>query len=454
MARSYSEKIGCISEAEENGSIPNSPALHWCTDGEGHKFFRLDLDLPALFMLSEPVSRFKAYRQYVIPLAEERKYYADFAMIPAYFGNFNRMTCIDLYGDQAAAFFAAGSRPLGGPKEIFWRFEPSGSVPAQFSSMNFVLKWSSREGELPESFSSVLSLYFQYAFWVLPGRGFASNAHLIHSRDNISRIMKVAKSLYIVREIGEVHVERIAPYYSAQVQKAGMDVITNSGEVRRVSAYLSKDVAERLRAHDSGAGGTLINGVVYEFKDKVPRAQGGLGMLSVVEDFIPTDYDLFRTLAGMSASEMFRRNTATMGEIGNCDELKRRIAWRYRRYIRNAEVEGTLLSRIDRPVEYLVDSLFPILIRDGDRVSLLHPIILSALLSLGLEKVIEQHEAGALIAFVHLLQKMRTEKPVRLRFSEEAQLFKCMGVDFSVLLRAAYSAFCGIQISRLLAEYF
>ena len=280
MAKSYAEGISSIAAAAGDATAPNNPRLHWCKDADGRRFFRLDLDLPALFMLSEPVSRFKAYRQYVVPIAEETKYYADLALIPAYFGNFNRMTCIDLYGDQAAAIFAAGSRPLQGEQKIFWRFEPSAPSPAQLSSLNFVLKWSSQEKELPDSISSALALYFQYSFWVVPKRGFACGAHIIHSRDNISRIMKVAKGLYIVRRIGEVHPERIAPYHTSLVQKVEMDVVSGSGEVRPISTYMAKDVVERLTSQGPSNTDIIINGAIFEFKDKVDRPGGGLTLCS------------------------------------------------------------------------------------------------------------------------------------------------------------------------------
>jgi hypothetical protein len=453
MAKSYAEKIGAISAVTENSSFPNYPNLHWCADGEGHRFFRLDFDLPALFSLSEPVSRFKAYRQYVIPISEEKKFYADFAMIPAYNSNMNRLTCIDLYGDQAATFFAAGSRPLQGADKVCWRFDPSSSSQAQFSSMNFILKWGAVEAQVPEAVSSAVSMYFQFAFWVLPRPGFASNAHLIHSRDNISRIMKVAKSLYIVRKIGEVHPERIAPYYTTLVQKVDMEVITNSGDVRPFSAYLAKDVVESLNSHNQGNKGLLINGVVYEFKDRVQRPGSSFGMLSVVEDFLPTDYDLFRTLVSLTASDMFQSNGATLGLIGRVEDLERCVGEKYGQYMRNVEIEGTLLSRLEHPIDYQVDSLFPLLIRTGAQVIFVHPLVISALLKLRLASVLEKHETPVIAAFVSLTQRMKTEKPSRLRFTAEAELFKGLGIDFAELLPVAYSVFCGIQISRVLADY-
>jgi hypothetical protein len=453
MAKSYADSINAISAATEAGRVANNPSLHWCSDGQGRKFFRLDLDLPALFMLSEPVSRFKAYRQYVIPIDAERQYYANLALIPAYFGNFNRMTCIDLYGDEAAAFFAADSRPLQGSQEVFWRFEPSSPSPSQLSSLNFVLKWSAHERELTESVRAAMSLYFQHAFWVLPRRGFACNAHIIHSRDNISRIMKVAKSLYIVRSIGQVHPERIAPYHTSLVQKVKVDVVTNSGDVRQISTYLAKDVVERLTSQSPGENNTMINGVIYEFKDKVARPDHGLSMLSVVEDFLPTDYDLFRTLSGLSAYEIFRADQGTFGGIGTVEDLRKRISLKYRRYAPEVEIAGTLLSRTERPVEYLIDSLYPVLIQEEGEVFFVHPIFLSVLLKLGLDRRLDDHDSTMLVNLIRLVQKMQTEKPIRLRFSEEAGYFKGLGIDFSQLLPAAYSAFCGIQVSRLLDDY-
>jgi len=452
MAKSYAEGIESISAEARGEAAPNNSLLHWCKDEAGRTFFRLDFDLPAIFMLSEPVSRFRAYRQYVVPISEESSYYASMALIPAYIGNFNRITCIDLYGDQAAAFFSAGSRPLQHDQKTFWRFEPSDGSPAQISSLNFVLKWNSVERELPDTLCSALELYFKLAFWVQPLRGFSCNAHLIHSRDNISRIMKVSKGLYIVREVGEVHPERIAPYYTALVQKVRLDSMTDSGVVWHSAAYMAKDVVERLTS-DGPATNKVVNGTIFEFKDKVPRHGGSLSMLSVVDDFLPTDYDMFSTLAGLTASEAFRADPQTLGEIGTCDGLYTNIARRFSFYAREAPIEGTLFSKIERPVEFLVDKLFPVLVRDKEKLFFVHPLIMSGLLRLRLARVIENQEKDLLIAFLRLLQMMRTEKPLRLRFTREAESFKGAGVDFSDLLPVLHSCFCGIEISRWLDRF-
>jgi hypothetical protein len=454
MAKSYRENITAISNTMDASPLGSMPSLHWYSDEAGRLFFRVNLDLPALFVLSEPVSRFQAYRQYVMRLDEERSYYADLALIPCYFGNFNRITCVDLYGSQAAKYFAPEARPLEGGHEVVWRLDPPSSTPAQFSSMNFVLKWASRDTEVSDTVRAVLSRYFQFSFWMTPKPGFTSNAHIIHSRDNISRIMKVAKSLYVVRKVGEPHPERISPYHTAIVQDVELGVVNRGGRFMTFSTYLAKDIVERLQSEaDPSKGNLMINGLVYEFKDKVVRHSGSLSLLSVIADFLPTDHELFTSLVGLSATELFEENRETFGEIGTTEALRERIAERYRLYSPRIEFASTLLSKMDNPFDYLVDSLFPLLVRKDGRVYFVHPIILSALIKLGIEDVIDRSDSTTLVTFIQLLQKMRDQKPARLRFTDEAEHFSKMGVDFARLLPVLYSAFCGIRVSRLMSEF-
>lgn len=451
VAKSYRDNLSAFST-----KTGNHPSLRWYDDDSGHLFFRLDLNLPALFILSEPLSRFQAYKRYVIPIDAERKFYAGLALIPAYFANLNRISCINLWGTQAASFFAPYSRPLKGEEDVVWRLDPPVSNPAQLSSMNFVLKNGAIESEIPSPVKSALSDYFRYAFWSFPKPGFACNAHIIHTRDNINHILKVAKSIYLIKTIHDVRVERIAPYYSAYVQRVDLEVVNRSGQLNTFWTYVAKDVVEKIDEEigSGNYGRLLINGLVYRFKDKVQRASPGLSLLSVASDFLPIDIEFFKTLAGLAAAERFHLDPETFGPIGSVSELRAEVERRYDHYARHIPYMGTLFDRLERPFEYVIDELFPIVVQDGQLAFFVHPIILSALLSLGKEDVIRDRDAISLVKFVKLLEKMRTSVAMRLRLTDEWEYFRTMGIDFSDLSRALFSCFYWIRLSKFLDECF
>ncbi len=452
MAKSYRENLVAFSKRAET-----CPNLQWYEDAFGPLFFRLDLDLPSLFILSEPLSRFKAYKRYIVPIDSERSFYADLGIIPVYFANLNRVSCVNLWGSQAFGFFAPYSQPLRGDEDVIWRLDPVADNPAQLSSMNFILKQGATENEAHDVIKAALSDYFRYAFWSFPRPGFACCAHIIHSRENINHILKVAKSVYVIKDIHEPHVEWLAPYYNAWVQRVELEVYNRSGGSKAFWAYMAKDVVQKIESERRSRkpSDILINGLIYGFKDKVQRPTGGLRLLSVVADFLPTDVELFKTLAGLSASERFC-NTGTLGSVGYISELSAEVSRRYRPFVRRASYEASFFDILGSPIEYIIDELYPMLVHEQGQVFFVHPIILSALLELNQESIIEDRDTSALVKFIRLLEKCRSEGQElwTLRFTDEAEYFKKRGVDFSDLRRVSLSALRGIQLSKLMSECF
>jgi len=451
MAKSYRENLYALSKTDAE-----NPHLHWYENHSGHLSFRVNLDMPALFILSEPISRFKAYKQYIVPIDEERRFYADLGLIPAYFANLNRISCINLWGTQASSFFAPYSQPLMGEEDVFWRLDPEMSGPAQFSSMNFILKQKSTENEIPASIRNALSDYFRYAFWSFPRPGFGCSAHIIHSRETIKHILKVAKGLYFINKIHEPRIERLAPYYSTWVQRVELGTVNRRGELRTFWTYVARDVVQKIKDEvaEGDCGKIVINGLVYEFKDKVDRPLGGLSLLSVVADFLPSDVDLLKSLAGLSALERFHIDTETLGSIGSVRDFRVEVENRYRYFERRIPYATSLFDKVGRPFKFIIDELFPLLVDDDQFVYFVHPIVLSVLLKLGMESIIQKKDTVALVSFIRLLEKLRAEKKGRLRLTDEAEYFRKSGIDFSALLGVLVSTICWIKLSKLLCKYF
>ena len=265
MADSYINNLKVLST--KAGDCSN---LQWYTDIAEPLFFRFDIDLPAFFLLSEPLSRFQAYKQYIVPMSAEHKFYANLGIIPAYFANMNRISCVKLWGNQALEFFAPYSQPLKEENESVWQFGIGVDNPAKFSSLNFVLRNGAPEADVPDYIKTALSDYFQYAFWSFPKKGFGSCAHIIHSRETINHILKVAKGLYLVKYIHEARLERLGPYYYGWVQKVELETFNRQGEPIVFSVYMAKDVVRKIwmEIDSEKKSDLLLNGLIYDFRAK------------------------------------------------------------------------------------------------------------------------------------------------------------------------------------------
>ncbi len=145
MAESYMNNLKALLA---NADL--SSALRCYRDNSTPVFFRFNMQLPAFFLLSEPLSRFQAFKQYVVPMNDEHKFYASLGIIPVYFANLNRISCLKLWGNQAIGFFTPYSQPLRQQNESIWQFGIGTDNPSEFSSLNFVLRNGADERKVPD----------------------------------------------------------------------------------------------------------------------------------------------------------------------------------------------------------------------------------------------------------------------------------------------------------------
>jgi hypothetical protein len=431
--------------------------LQWYTDNAEPLFFRFDIDMPAFFLLSEPLSRFQAYKQYIVPMSEEHKFYANLGIIPAYFANLNRISCVKLWGNQALGFFAPYSQPLRGENESVWQFGTGLDNPAKFSSLNFVLRNGATEADVPDYVRTALSDYFQYAFWSFPKKGFGSCAHIIHSRETINHILKVAKGLYLVKYINEARLERLGPYYYGWVQKVELETFNRQGESIVFSVYMAKDIVRKIwmEMDSEKKSDLLLNGLIYDFRAKDHGPNEKLKLLSVAAGFMPDDIELIKTLTCLCAAEKFRFDQETLGHIGTIDSVRYDVSHKYSHFARSIEYSTSILGSVESPLDYLIEELYPIVVQDGQEVYFVHPIILSALSALDRVDSIKEKNKTILVNFIRLLEKLKLEKEFQtLRFTDEAEYFKKIGVDFSSLCSVLRLAFKNIILSKLLNEFF
>jgi len=319
--------------------------------------------------------------------------------------------------------------------------------------MNFFLKRGAIEGKLPPSFKDALSAYFRFAFWSKPKLGFTCSPQIIHSRENVSHVLKVSKEVYLIRKIHEPKIEELAPGISPHVQRVEFEVQMSDGNFKEAFAYVAKDVAHSIQEHlTSQSRGVLINGLIYALEGKFEGPNGyGLNLLSVVADFLLSREDLLKTIVGLSAAEGFL-HSRTCGTIGSLEELRSAVYRRMTAYAQRMP-GGSQVSTNISSLDQIFDQLFPIVIHDDKSAFFVHPIILSALLKLRLEHVVTDHDSTTLIDFVRLLEILRTGGKINY-FGEEIAHFRKLGVTMSELLPVLISSLDTIRLSGLLYEYF
>jgi hypothetical protein len=452
MAENYAHSLNTLF-----GKAESCPNLQWFAENSNPLFFRFDVGLPAFFLISEPLSRFHAYKQYILPINEEHKFYAGLGIIPAYFANLNRITCVKLWGDQALGFFAPYSQPMRNENESIWQFGTGTDNPAKFSSLNFVLRNGATETDVSDSIRAYLSDYFQYAFWSFPKKGFGSCAHIIHSRENINHILKVAKGVYLVKYIHEASQERLGPYYYGWVQKVDLETFNRQGEPITFQVYMARDVIPKIWEEIAlqKRSQLIVNGLIYDFRTKSQDSGGKLRLLSVTAGFMPTDVELLKTLACFYAVERFHFDPETLGHIGTIDQLELEVKHRCAPFARRTDYASSILAQVERPLEYMIDELYPILVREKQEVFFVHPTIISALTALNGDMFMKSDNKTTLVNFIRLLEKCKSAREFQtLRFTDEAGYFKKMGVEFSSLWNTLRLAFGSIILSKLLNECF
>lgn len=420
-------------------------------------FFRFSIEQPAFFMLSEPLSRFQACKQYSIPVNDEHKFYASLGIIPVYFANLNRITCLKLWGNQAVGYFTPYSQPLRQQNESIWQFGVGTANPSEFSSLNFVLRNGADERKVPDPVRNAILTYFQYGYWSFPKKGFGSSAHVIHSRENINHVLKVTKGIYILKYIHEARKERLAPDYWGWVQRVELQGFNFRGEPVLLSVYMPVDVVKELwnEIEEEKKSNLIINGLIYDFRAKSHDESEKLRLLSVTAGFMEDNIELIKTLIGYCASEKFYTNRETLGLICTISQLESYIHYMQTPFSRKMTQTCTMLGMVDQPIQYMVDELYPMIVQKEKNLFFVHPAILGALTALGQYDFLRDRNKDILVNFISLLEQFKKSRELSvLRFTDEAEYFKKIGVDFSSLCTALRLSLKTVTLSKLLNTFF
>ena len=433
------------------------PSLLW-ENTDDPRFFKHNLKIPSINVLSEPLSRFREYKRVSVPISSIGQYHAPQGLIPCYSFNLNIMTCLKLWGSQAEDFFTPYAEPFRGEELAYYRFDPDRIRPPQFSSMNFILKNRGRLNSISAEMEKIVLKYFKYAFWSFPKSGFSCSPHIIHTNERIRRIFKVAKSLYVIKKIDRPRQEELSPGNWIWVQRVQLEV-PGTKNTNRFWTYVAKDVIDKIEEEREGSRNLLINGLIYELKDRHHRyPDPGLRLLSVVSDFIPGEYEIYTTLLGLCAERNYRFSNNVFSDIGDVKSLHRAVESSYRRHTRNVQFSDSFFSRLGRPLDHIIDELHPILIVHDERVFFIPPSVISALLQLDLDYLILEKDNDIfwdIMRFLNRIGMPMTQSELNnLHRSEYFTPFKELDVIYEDFWDAMYSAFCTILLSKKYRDCF
>ncbi len=444
LASDYEERINCFSNS------PNSPylRLRW---NERKNSFRYNSDLPAILYISKSLSRFGKMLPYVVPVGQKRSYFAAHGMRPAYFFNLNRICCLELWGQRAADVFSPTSRPFLEGDEITRYYDTNRGNPLQFSSLNFVLGWGAPDVPAMPEVRKIVADYFNYAFWSFPKPGFSSNAHIFYSHDDVHSIIKVAKGIYRVRGIGKKRSERLAPDHYRYLRRADLEIVSKK-TCPVISPIISDDIAQEISDGYTDCKNVLINGLIYDYSDKV-HPSGGLKLLSVISEFLPTNSELIKTLAGISASETFRHNESSCGLIGSFRDLKKDVCRRYAPYGRLAFTSTSMSDALGRGLDSIIEDLFPIIIQHEDDIYYIHPMIVCGLLELELKEVLRTKDKLAFVNFVKVLSNLQNSGDA-CPISHETEFFRSYRIRYTDLFQTAGLVLRGLMLFKAIDKYF
>jgi len=441
MYRNYRNKLEGFNEITT--SLPNPPSLDWRYDRNGQPlFFRMEFNTPLHFMLSHPISRFKAPEDYPIRRGDHTLC-LKLAIVPAFCVTLNTFTVIKLWNKGAIDLFSPTSEFLT-EDNVFWEIpSPSQRLGPQYSSLNFVLKYGADPHTAPTQYNDIMEMYFKYGFWSFPRPGFSCCSHMIHGINRISTILKVAKSIYALGETFEKDI-RIGfnQFRGTIIRLTGLTKHKGEFKLSNTHAVLTYDVAreiERFRGK-----GFFVNGVISEFR----RQSGGFYTFTTVAELGYADLDLMKSVIGMVVADRFQR-ADSLASVGTIEEVRAETEELIEELWPAGQLTTpTMADGLKDLFESALLDLRPIIMNDDEEILFIHPYMFSCLTEFDLFGRLRRIENGLLYALRLLdLNSTGTEDPSK---TQEATYLRQRGITIDLLTRALIPSVKGIRFCRAL----
>ena len=401
------------------------------SDRGGKIGFRIKFNVPVYLILSHPICKFRSQRNYPLP---EPYFVANLGLVPVFLPSLNRMTVLKLWGNNTTQFFNPSNMPLPEKETVCWKF-PVSNRAVEFSSMNFI-EQNGSDPELEGKYLSDIFLkYFTWLYWVFPSKGFSSSCHMLYGRTKLSAIIKISKSLYQVEEIENPQCVIIEGRQVQTLQVVVKALSENNGQYffKRISALMDTELAYEILGNDN-LETAFVNGIVSEI-----RLTGGRkhSLLTVKADYALSRFDVIQFLIGMVSSRRIHASDS-ISDIGTINEIREEVGNILYSIEREMKIPFTVSDMVENLFETCIDYMFPVLLKQNNRIKVVHPVIWGFLAHWNLLKPDNRTEQEDII--LKILSIMESKKSnMGLYLSEECEALRKYGIDKDKILRSIHS---------------
>lgn len=445
MYLSYASKTGkIISVCEENSKCSPVNIIR-TPDGAGNLAFRISFNYPVYITLSHPICRFKSHRNYPV---RERLFIANLGLVPVFFSSLNIMTVLKLWGDRAEGFFNPVNSPLGDTEILCWELPESSRSP-DYSSMNFILQNLSEPEEADRKITEIYEKYFRLGYWAFPKVGFSPSTHFLHGRTRISSQVKISKSLYVIEEIGRTQKFEMEGKIIEAVQVTLGGLAEKDGDYffARFQAFMDMEIAEKTLVKDN-LETSFINGIVAEIiSSTAPR----LSIMTVIADYGESYFDILSSLIGIVADKKYSSNDS-IAYIGKVDEIRESVFNLYLDIYRKLKVERTLSETVSNSFDIALNTMFPILITEDQKVMMIHPIIWGFLKKWNLVANDNKEQKEILLHLLNLVELSNTTGFSKIFLNEDAEFFSKKGINKFNFVRGSLHLAKDIQLCKMMRK--
>lgn len=445
MYLNYAQKTESIISTCKEDSHYSPVNMIKTPDGGGNLAFRISFNYPVYIMLSHPICRFRSHRNYPV---RERLFIANLGLVPVFFSSLNVMSVLKLWGDRAETFFNPVNTPLSDSETVCWEL-PESSKPSDYSSMNFILQNNSEPEEADGKIAEIYEKYFRLAYWAFPKRGFSPSSHFLHGRGRISSQVKVAKSLYVIEEIGKLQTFLMEGKTIDAVSVVMRGLAENNGEYFFSSfpAFLDMELADKMISK-TDLKTTFINGIVTEITS---ADHNKISLMTVMAEQGESYYDLLGALIGIVADKKFS-SLDSVGSIGTVDELREDVFNLYLDICRKLNITRTLSEAISNSFDIaLQTAMFPVLIISDHKVIFIHSLTWGFLKKWNLLSKNDVEQKEILINLIKIMELCESGTS-RIFLDDSAEYFSKRGIHKFNFIKGVVHLVKDIQLCKMMKK--
>lgn len=418
---SYMSKLNSLAPKLRDNDIRSEIEFVKSHDLAGDIAFRMEFGFPVFVMLSHPICRFRSRRNYPI---REGTYIAQMGLVPVFFSSLNIMTVMILYDERTEGFFSPISSPLSDTEIICWEL-PESVRPATYSSMNFLLQNGSEARIAERYYGEACVKYFNFGYWAAPMPGFIPSTHFLHGRKQVTCIVKVAKSLLTVEEIGLKRTVNIEGH-GIECRNIRLNILSEKDGTyffKRYDALIETEFAERLEKEKRVRSG-FLNAMIAELQYTGGRKEW---MLTVIADYGDSYFQLLQSLIGIVAYKKYYPGDR-LSYIGTMGELREKVFDAFVDIRRKIQLPTTVSDYVESSYDFALSSMFPMIVIDGQSLYYAHPLLLGFIKKWNLFGSDDKANREMLVQLLKLLDKTADGTYMKVFLSEEAEFFQKKGL--------------------------